>query len=528
MQKGFVILFLFFLILFGIGGWEGSEEGDDNFQFGVLWNLPKVIPVSGVYGGVVGGSDIYVRLRNSGNVDVNVTVGWILNISTPNITVKLSRNSFTLPAGSTENVYVEISISAGTLPGVYGLTLWVHAQSRVGGNTISKGYEFSSRIIVGEGAYALTVELRKPTGGFIFGLMRVSYIYEGSINRLFEARGYKVTFYVIEGNYRVEGFFGGMLVSKDVYVDRNMSVVLTISPILLDNFEIIETPRDLTDPIIFAVDVINKDPMTFNQHIELFYYLNDSANRSIYERKNVASLTITGKSINRVRGHISSPSEGWSNGSYVLKLCIVSNNATVYASTYVIPIQVIIPPKEIIVRPPSILDQIKFSFLGWMLGFLISYFVFIRKMKARWYKSVKPRIIGVWAQAPLLMYNVTTKSFMDISETLVVEFVPLEAAITSAYNVYWGDLEKAAPVSFASPLERQIFYPVNEEFCIFAFYPLDTYEHDECVVKPLKKLAKKVLDLLEELEIPDYMGFSARAIEFKEKFRSFIDELFGS
>ena len=261
-MRSLVLLISIFCLIFLMSNIRGGN------LISVAWNIPRVIPVPGNKGGIIRGSNIYVRVKNEGEA-CRVSLSYVLRPNTDNITVSFSQKNFELEEGQTRTIYIEIVVMSGTIAGSYNLTLRLYAEAKSNGNTISRAFEYQATIVVGGESYTLVVSLVQPDGSPIWGTVRLAYIYQGTLNYIFEDRGYRVIFYVIAGDYRIEASTGGYSVSQDIHVDQDMNITLTMAAIRLEDFSVDLVPRDTMDPIIFHVYLVNDDPMAWGKRISI-------------------------------------------------------------------------------------------------------------------------------------------------------------------------------------------------------------------------------------------------------------------
>lgn len=496
-------------------------------SFGIVWNLPKYIPVSSE-GITVKGSNIFIKVINHADTEYSFETSSYVKPNNKNISVIFNPTTFSVKPHKEVTIYFELRVSQNIFPGTYNLTITITGTTTANGNTIQQAQEYHIQIIVtGEKTYKVEVYLKQPDGSPVYGVLRVAYIYEDTVNYIYEDMGAHITLNLVKGKYKFEAIFEGVKkVEKEVFIDKDMSFDMIFSLIYISDVEI-QNPKDAESPLSFKFKLVNEDDFIFRKSVEILCSLFDKENNiPITSNMTIAKLVISGKSYNTLFGLIDPPSEpnnGWYNGTFILTLVAKSNKEILYKYSFEFSLVVVSPKPMVIVKnvgmPPELMI---FGIAGGIAVGTMTQLLLNKKLRKQKEipRIVPPIKIGLWSQIPRVIYNIVNKNYEDVHEkVLTSRILPLNIIIEVAYTNYWANFETAIPVSMAVSNEKYVFYPITKKFALFLVFPPYVYEYDEKIIAALRNISKLVKEILHEFNINEPEELDLNIEKFKDRFQ---------
>ena len=467
----------------------------------------------------------FVVVRNLGDTQVQVKFSFSATPANPNITCTFSKNDIILDPGQDDLVYVNISISPGTVSGKYKITIYGRAYPYPipETNPIYFAQEYSFTAIVSGKAYRLDIKVRQPDGTPVQGLVRIAYIYEDTLNFIYQDIGSDLYFFVVQGEYLIEIYFGGTKrEERRIYVANNTTVTIQFSLIKLEDIEVLSQPRSKTDTLVFRFTLINDDPLTYKRIIKVMANLISSENGSvILGDVEIAELTIRSTMVESLVGVLPPPTGNWTNNTYILQLIAIdvkNTNKTTVMANVSSEIEVIVIEKfaRIEEKYTPLFPFILAALIAGLVGFLAA------KGTTRVIKPVsrapfKIRRFGVIARGSLIGFYDFSKRVAMIMSDIDRAFPSLIALIRSMESLHptsWV-LEEPVPLAWNIGKEKFLIFPVDNEFSIIVSTDPRVNERDMKIIRHLMHISLYVKKIHSEAKLTyDYIMKHQREYRF--------------
>lgn len=493
---------------------RSRARGTLNVKFD--FNVPIVILNISNETGYTNNMKDFVVIRNLGDIRVQVKLGFSATPANPNITCTFSKNNIVLDPEQDDVVYINISIAPGTISGRYEVTIHGKASPHPPPETnpiyLTQEYRFT--VIVGGKAYRLDVKLRQPDGTPVRGLVRVAYIYENTLSFVYQDIGSDLFFFVVQGEYLIEVYFGGTKrEERRIYVANNTTVTIQFSLIKLEDIEVISQPRSKTDTLVFRFTLINDDPLTYERIIRVMANLISTENGStILSNVEIAELTIRSTMVETLIGVLPPPIGNWTNDTYILQLIAIdvkgANKTTVMANVSS-EIEVIVIEKLVRIEEKYIpvFPFILAALIAGLIGFLAAKGT-TRAIKPVSRAPFKIKRLGIIARGSLIgFYDFSKKRAMimsDIDRTFP-SLIALIRSMESLRPTSWV-LETPMPLAWNIGREKFLIYPIDPEFSLLVSTDPRVNERDMKVLKNLMHIASYIKRIHSEAKLTyDYI-----------------------
>ena len=476
---------------------KASIGQDNSFSVKFEFRIPIVfLNISNETGYTNNMKDSIVA-HNVGDKDASIEYRYKVSPANPNITVEFSKNNFVLRQNQSVETYVNISIGKGTVSGEYLLTIKAIANPypSTSGNTINCVQTYSIKIYVSGKAYRLQVITRQPDGKPAVSLIKVAYITNGTVNYIYQDYGYNITFYVVQGQYRVEAWFGGEKRAEEtVNVTNNLTLILQYSLIRIRDIQVVSQPRSPQDNLIFKFTIENDDPLVYKRVVDIRAYLyRRGESEPLLSNIPIATITIRSTMTESLIGALPAPNGNWTNGSYILRLVAFCGDVVMENVSTEIAIVVIM---RIVVVEQSYVPLIPLLMVALIAG-LIGYLSAMKTTRIIRPVSRVPfriRRIGIIARGTLLgLYDFTKRRALIMSDIdrLYPSLIALIKNMESLHPTSWV-LETRLPLAWSIGVEKFLIYPIDEEFSVFISTNPRVSERDPKVIRSVRSIASYI------------------------------------
>ncbi|MCR8432687.1 MAG: hypothetical protein QXH55_03550 [Candidatus Korarchaeota archaeon] len=457
--------------------------------------------------------------RNVGNVSAYIEFKYKVTPPNPNITVEFSSNNFVLSPDDVVETFVNISVKPRTIAGKYSLSIIATAQSYppAAQNPISYSQVYTLDIYVSGKAYSLRVITSQPDGASVYSEINVVQIFNGTENYIYRGYGYDITFFVVEGKYRIEAWFNGRKRAEEtLYIAQNLTLVLQFSLIRIYDIKVISQPRSQQDNLIFKFAVANEDPLVYKRVVDIvaFVYQKNGPNY-VVSSAHVATLTIRSTMTESLIGSVPAPNGTWKNDSYVLRLVafcenVVMENVSVEIVITVITTGIIIERGYI-----PIIPLLAVALIAGLIGYLPARAT-TRRIKPVSRAPFRIKCVGVLGRGVLLgMHDFTKRKEFTMSEVdkIYPSLIALIRNMELLRPASWFSREHL-PLAWSIVTEKFLIYPIDKEFAILLSTNAKVNERDLKVIRAVKTIAEFVRRLHAESEL-SYNYIMKHQLEYK-------------
>lgn len=433
--------------------------------------------------------------HNMGETDAYIKYRYKVAPANPNITVDFVPNDFILPSNSSVETQVNISVREGTISGEYSLTITAVAEQYPPptGNPISIMQTYSIRIHVSGKAYRLQVITRQPDGTPAASLIKIVYIANNTENYIYQDYGYNITFFVVQGTYRVEAWFGGQKRAEEtINISGNLTLILQFSLIQIRDIQVVSQPRSPQDNLIFQFTVVNDDPLVYRRIINIEAYLyRKGGSEPILSNIHIATITIRSTMVESLIGAIPAPNGTWTNGSYILQLVALSGDVVMENVSTEIEVVVILQGIVIEREYIPLIPLLAVALIAGLIGYFLARGT-TRAVKPVSKAPFRIRRIGIIARGTLLgMYDFTRKRSLTMSEIdrVYPSLLALIKNIESLHPTSWV-LKEKLPLAWSIATEKFLIYPIDNEFAMFISTNPRVNERDPKVIRSIRTVAE--------------------------------------